>query len=126
MEIIFKQESFDIIGVCMDVHTELGIGYAEVVYKDAMEIEFKECGIPYEREKSFPVFYKGKPLDRYFTVDFFLYDKIIVEVKAKSSIVSEHEAQTMNYLACAKGRLAIIANFGAKSFQQKRLVFGGN
>jgi GxxExxY protein len=125
MEIIFRKESFDLIGICMEVHRELGIGYAEVVYKDALEIEFKELGIPYEREKPYPVFYKQHKLNRSFNVDFLVFGKIILEVKAASAIAPEHEAQTLNYLACAQARLGIIANFGALSFQQKRLVFNG-
>jgi GxxExxY protein len=122
MEIIYQSESFKIVGICMAVHRELGMGFSEIIYKDALEIEFKHHGIPYLREKEFQVFYKGQPLNRSFFADFFMYDKIILEVKAKSSIIEEHEAQTLNYLACSKTKLGIIANFGAKSFQQKRIA----
>ena len=122
MELIYKQESFDIIGICLEVHRELGLGYSEIIYKDALEIEFKRHNIPHVREKEFQAFYKGQPLSRVFYADFLMYGKIILEVKAKSAIVEEHEIQTLNYVACANMRLGIIANFGAKSFQQKRII----
>jgi GxxExxY protein len=122
MEWIYKEESFKIIGICMEVHRELGLGYSEIIYKDALEIEFKRHNIPYIREKEFRAFYKGLPLSRTFNVDFWVYESIILEVKAKSGIIEEHEMQTLNYIACAKMHLGIVANFGAKSFQQKRIV----
>jgi GxxExxY protein len=122
MEILYKEEAFKIIGICMEVHRELGIGFLEVVYKDALEIEFKRQGIPYSRETKFKIFYKGEALTRTFDVDFLVYDSIVLEVKAKSNIVEEHEFQTLSYLACAKMRLGLIANFGTKSLQYKRIV----
>jgi GxxExxY protein len=122
MEVIYREESFKIIGICLEVHRELGMGFSEIIYKDALEIEFKKHGIPYVREREFQVFYKAQPLNRSFFVDFYLYDKIVLEVKAKSGIIEEHEIQTLNYVATSKSKLGIIANFGAKSFQQKRIV----
>jgi GxxExxY protein len=122
MELIYGDESFKIIGICMEVHRELKMGFSEIVYKDALEIEFRKLGIPYQREKEFQVFYKGQPLNRAFYVDFFMFDKIVLEVKAKTGIIEEHEIQTLNYVATSKSKLGIIANFGAKSFQQKRIV----
>ena len=80
-ELIFKEECYEIIGVCMDVHKELRNGYLEIIYKDAIEIEFKRLGIPYVREKEFHVFFKGQPLQRTFNVDFFVYNKINLESK---------------------------------------------
>ena len=122
-DIIYKDESYTIIGICMEVHRELGIGFNEIVYKDALEIEFKNKEIPYVREKGFQAMYKGNPLkDRAFYVDFFVYDKIILEIKAKNAIVEEHLQQTLNYTACAKQRLGICVNFGALSLDYKRLI----
>jgi GxxExxY protein len=122
-EIIYKEESFKIIGICMEVHKELGMGFNEIVYKDALEQEFANRGIPYEREKEFQVFYKGLPLkDRKFNVDFFMYDKIMLEAKAKSGIIEEHLAQTLNYCACANQKLGLCVNFGALKLEYKRVV----
>ena len=76
-EIIYKQESYDIIGVCMEVHNNLGMGFDEVIYKDAIEIEFKRLNIPYIREKEYNVNYKDIPLNRKFYVDFYVMIKSI-------------------------------------------------
>jgi GxxExxY protein len=122
MEILYREEAYKIIGVCMEVHRELGIGFSEVIYKDAMEIEFRRQGIPYTREAPFAAFYKGISLNREFKVDFTAYDKIIIEVKAASGLVEENERQTLNYLAMSKMRLGLLINFGALSLQYKRLI----
>ena len=107
----------------MEVHKELGMGFHEIVYKDALEIEFIDKGIPYVREKEFQVIYKGIPLkDRVFYVDFFMYDKILLEIKAKSVIIEEHVKQTLNYCACAKQKLGLCVNFGGLKLEYKRVV----
>ena len=122
IEILYKEEAFKIIGICMEVHRELGLGFHEFIYQEALEIEFKLQGIPFVREQEYKVFYKGKQLSKTFKADFVVFDKIVLEIKAKSEIIEEHEIQTLNYLACSKLKLGIIANFGAKSFQQKRII----
>ncbi len=122
MEILYKEEAYKIIGICMEVHRELGIGFSEVIYKDAMEIEFQRQGVPYQREAPFAAFYKEIPLDREFRVDFTVYDKIILEVKAASGLVVENERQTLNYLAMSKMKLGLLINFGALSLQSKRMI----
>lgn len=97
--ILFKQEAYEIIGVCMDIYNTLGYGFSEVVYKDAMEIEFLEKGKDFYREKEYVVLYKGKSLKRTFNTDFTISDKIIVEVKAHPDGVQEEAiVQTINYL----------------------------
>ena len=75
--IIYKDESYKIIGLCMEVHNNLGKGFLEIVYKDALEYEFEQANIPYEREKEYPVNYKGIILPHKFYADFVVYDKII-------------------------------------------------
>ena len=98
-DILCKEEVYEIIGVCMSVYNELGYGFLEIVYKDAMEIEFTENDIPHQREKEFPVIYKTRPLKRSFFADFEVFDKIIVEVKSNAEGISEETiAQTLNYL----------------------------
>jgi len=122
-DIILKEESYKIIGACMEVHRELGFGFKEIIYKDALEIEFKSLEIPYEREKLYKIEYKGKILPRRYPADFVIYDSIILEVKAMPMIINNFVLQTRNYLKASGIRLGIIANFGESSFKSKRVVF---
>ena len=122
-DIILKDESYKIIGACMEVHRELGFGFKEIIYKDALEIEFKSLEIPYQREKLYKIEYKGKILPRRYPADFVIYDSIIVEVKAMPMIINNFVLQTRNYLKASGIRLGIIANFGESSFKSKRVVF---
>ncbi|MEJ7823178.1 MAG: GxxExxY protein [Chitinophagaceae bacterium] len=121
--IIFKDEFYLLMGVCMEVHKELGMGFKEVLYKDAIEIELKERKIHYKREREFRIAYKGKVLPHKFYADFVIDDSIILEVKSASFIVNNFVAQTINYLKASGLKLGIIANFGEKSFTYKRVVF---
>ncbi|MFT3979844.1 MAG: GxxExxY protein [Ferruginibacter sp.] len=121
-DIIFKEESFKIIGVCMDIHRSLGMGLKEVNYKDAMEMDFIEKQIPFEREKRFDVFYKEKRLLHPYYADFILYDAIILEVKSCTTLIDAHVAQALSYLAVANRKLALLINFGEKSLTYKRIV----
>ena len=122
MELYKHDEYYKIIGLCMEVHRILGGGLLEAIYKEALEIEFKNHNIPYEREKEFTIDYKEHQLKKKFYADFVVYDEIILEVKATKLIVEENIAQTLNYMSITKSGLGIIANFSLKSLQQKRLV----
>jgi GxxExxY protein len=82
-EIIYKEESYKIIGICMEIHKILGKGFLEIVYKDALEIELKRNSIPFEREKPFLIKYKEIILPHKYHADFIVYDKIILEIKCK-------------------------------------------
>ena len=106
----------------MEVHTELGMGFKEIIYKDAMEYELAKNSIPYRREKKFEIVYKGIVLPHSYFADFIVYDSIILEVKATSMIVNSFVKQTTNYLKASGLRLGIIANFGEKSFVSKRII----
>jgi len=121
--IIYKEESYAIIGLCMEVHKQLGHGFSEIVYKDALEFEFTENEIFYEREKEYEVFYKGKLLEHKFYADFVLLDKIILEVKCAVSISDEHIAQTINYLKVSGNKLGLIVNFARGKMEYKRLIY---
>lgn len=121
-EIIYKKESFEIIGLCMDVHNTLGIGLLEIVYKDALEYEFSKANIPYKREKEYIVNYKGIILPHKFYADFVVFDKIILEVKAVSAMEEGFIAQAINYLTISQNRLALIVNFGELKLNYKRIV----
>ena len=98
MELIYKEESYNIIGACMEVHRELGSGFLEVVYQEALELEFQKQNIPYEREKLLNIFYKGVKLSKFYSADFVCYDKIILETKAMNELSGGHESQVINYL----------------------------
>lgn len=121
-ELLFKEESDKIIGLCMEVHRELGPGFKGAVYKDALEYELKEANIHYVSEKAYRIPYKKIVLRRFFA-GFVLYEKIILEAKATSMIVTSFIAQTLNYLKASGFHLGIIANFGQPSFTSKRVVF---
>ena len=120
--LIYKEESYKIIGVCMEVHKELGFGFLEPVYQEALTYEFSKQNIPFEKEKLLKIRYKGKKLEKTYVADFVCYDKIIVELKAVSKLTSEHDAQLLNYLKATGIKLGILVNFGSKSLEYKRLV----
>jgi GxxExxY protein len=122
-EIIFKDESFQIVGLCMEVHRQLGMGFREVIYKDALEIEFRENNLPYQREKLYKIEYKGIILPHKYKADFIVFDQIVLEVKSTSLIVDSFVAQTINYLKASGLKLGMIVNFGEKSLNFKRVVF---
>ncbi|MEI8202806.1 MAG: GxxExxY protein [Bacteroidota bacterium] len=119
----FQNETYKIIGICMEVHRILGKGLLEIVYKDALEYEFNAKNIPYEREKKYEVQYKGIILPHYFFADFIVFNKIILEVKAQKEIVDEHYSWVINYLGISKCKLGLIVNFGEKSLVTKRVIF---
>jgi len=121
-DIVYKLDSYEIIGKCFEVHNNLGAGFLEIVYKDALEYEFKKANIPYEREKKYVVKYKDQILPHKFYADFVILDKIILEVKAVSGISDEFVAQALNYLKVSDNKLALIVNFGEQSINSKRIV----
>ena len=122
MGIIHKEESYQIIGICMEVHNNLGAGFSEIVYKDALELEFKNAKIEYSREKEYTVNYKGIILSHKFYADFVIFDKIILEVKGKNKIADEDIAQCINYLQVSGNNLALLVNFGEPKLNYKRIV----
>ena len=121
-EIIYKEESYEIIGKCFEVHNNLEPGFLEIVYKDALEYEFQKAGIPYSREEKYEVNYKDIILPHKFFADFIVFGKIILEVKGVSSIADEHIAQTINYLKVSGNKLGLLVNFGELKLTYKRLV----
>ena len=122
MGIIHKEESYQIIGICMEVHNNLGAGFSEIFYKDALELEFKNAKIEYSREKEYTVNYKGIILSHKFYADFVIFDKIILEVKGKNKIADEDIAQCINYLKVSGNNLALLVNFGEPKLNYKRIV----
>jgi GxxExxY protein len=121
-ELLYKKESYKIIGACMEVHKEMGKGFSEIIYGDALEIEFKKNNIYYSREEHFKITYKNQLLPHYYFADFLIEDKIILEIKAIESLTSSHIKQTLNYLAASKKRLGLLINFGEDSLSYKRII----
>ncbi|MFY9242574.1 MAG: GxxExxY protein [Polaribacter sp.] len=120
--LLHKQESYNIIGTCMEVHRELGKGFSEIVYGDALEIELNNNGIQYQREVKFNINYKGYLLPHYYVADFIIHNKIVLEIKAIESLTKSHIKQTLNYLAASKIKLGLLVNFGEDSLTYKRIL----
>jgi len=118
----FEEKTAKIINPCMEVHHELGNGFLEAVYQEALEEEFKIQNIPYEREKYLPIEYKGKTLSKEYFADFICYDDIIVELKAVTKIVAAHKAQVINYLKAADKEVGLLFNFGENSLKWERIT----
>ena len=110
--IYFKQESYDIIGAAMHVYNELGNGFLEAVYQEALGIELSKRTIPFEREKELNISYSGQTLIQTYKADFVCYDKIIIELKAVVAIDNSHRSQVFNYLKATGSKLGILLNFG--------------
>lgn len=121
-DLLFKEECYKIIGLSMKVHSKLGKGFREVVYKDALEIEFKNNQVPYEREKPFAIDYDEVMLAHRFHADFFVYDSIILEIKAAIYFHYDNFKQTLNYLKASQVKLGILINFGEGKLNFQRIV----
>lgn len=109
--ILHKDESYAIVEVLFEVYNNLGSGFSEIVYKDAIEYELNSKNIYFEREKEYSVTYKDTILSHKFYADFIINDKIILEIKCAESIHNKHIAQCLNYLKVSNNSLAILANF---------------
>lgn len=107
----------------MEVHNQLGPGFLEIVYKDALEYEFQKWNILYEREREYIVHYKDIVLKHKFWADFVIMDKIILEAKAISGLIDEFLNRTVNYLKVSENRLGLIINFGKDKLEYKRVVY---
>lgn len=114
--------AYEIVGLALKVHRTLGRGFVEGVYGDAFELELKQAGIPYEREKKIEVFYNGVKLDSYYVADFICYGEIIVELKAISRLTNGELAQTMNYLKGTGLPCALLLNFGEDTLRHEYLT----
>ena len=122
MNLLFEQETQNIIKACYEVHNVLGRGFTEPIYQVALETELQLQGIPYERESYIPFYYKGVEHNNLLRPDFVCYGHIIVELKAVSELLPEHEAQLINYLKAADVPVGLLINFGQEKVQIKRRV----
>lgn len=121
-ELYLREESYKIIGICMEVHKILGKGHSEKVYGDALEYEFQQNNIPYNRELKYCINYKNIVLPSYYFADFVVYDTIILELKAIAVLSNSEIKQTLNYLAASKNKLGLLVNFGEDSLKYKRII----
>ena len=117
------EKTYKIIGAAMEVHRELGCGFLEAVYQEALGREFTTQRIPFRSQPVIEIRYKGKPLEKKYQPDFICYGEIITEIKAVSSLTGKEEAQLINYLKASKIKVGLLFNFGATSLEHKRFVY---
>lgn len=110
--LIYKEETFKVIGACFEVYKDKGCGFLEPVYQECLEIELELQGILFISQKSLALKYKGRQLKQTYEPDFICYDKIIMEIKAVSQLADEHRAQVINYLHATYFKLGLLVNFG--------------
>src|SRR6516165_11953709 len=110
-ELLYKEEVFKLVGYCMEIHRELGKGYDEIIYKDALVVELDRAAIAFAREKKYEVSYKGVILPHFYYADFVVWDKILFEGKAVEKLTDSHIKQVLNYLAASKLRVGLLVNF---------------
>ena len=111
-----------IIGAAMEVHRQLGCGFLEPVYQEALAIEFANQGVHFRREVELPVFYKGQKLNASYRADFICFDEIVVEIKALAKIGGVEEARLINYLKATGLELDLLIKFDASSLQYRRFT----
>ncbi|MBM3303270.1 MAG: GxxExxY protein [Deltaproteobacteria bacterium] len=114
--------TYAVIGAAMEVHNQLGCGFLEPVYQEALAMEFDIRRLPYQREAELPVFYKGKRLSTNYRPDFVCYDALVVELKALAKLGGVEESQTLNYMKAGSFATGLLLNFGAKTLEHRRLV----
>ena len=121
--IIYKEESYKVVGAAFKVYNALGHGFLEAVYQEALEIEFQRQGIPYEREKELKIQYEGVELKQTYKADFACFGKIIVELKAVNALDDAHQSQVYNYLHATGYKLGLLLNFGnSDELEKERIV----
>ncbi len=124
MEIIYKAESYTVMGACFEVYKIKGCGFLESVYQECLEIEFGIQKIPFKSQMALDHEYKGRKLKQKYIPDFICFDKIILEIKAVSSLTDEHRAQVHNYLRATEFKLGLLVNFGHHpKVEYERIVY---
>lgn len=121
--LLYQELTNRILKACYTVHNELGCGFLEKVYQEALEVQLSEMGIPFEREKHLPITYHGKVLECDYIADFVVDNKVIIELKAVTEMSPIFEAQTINYLRATGIKVGLLINFGIRQLQIKRLAY---
>lgn len=117
------KKTYAIIGAAMEVHKELGSGFLEAVYQEALEKEFINQGIPHSSQPLVRICYKGQPLKKTYQPDFICFDDVILEIKAMDKLSGLEQAQVINYLKATSLKVGLLINFGSKSLEHKRMVY---
>ena len=112
-DLIYKDESYKIMGACFEVYQTLGRGFLEPVYQECLELELADRGIPFVPQRKLPISYKKRVLKQFYKADLLCFEKIVIEVKAVTELCDEHRAQVFNYLKATGMRLGILVNFGS-------------
>lgn len=121
-KLLFKEETFKVIGACINAHKKLGNGFSESVYHKALEKELLNANIPFEQQKKLPIYYDGEPLGTFFIADFVCYDNVLLEIKAVPVIQDQMNQQVVNYLKSSNIEVGLLINFGEQSLKWKRFV----
>ena len=121
--LLYQELTNRILKACYTVHNELGCGFLEKVYQEALEVQLSEMDIPFEREKQLPITYHGKVLKCDYIADFVVDNKVIIELKAVTEMSPIFEAQTINYLRATGIKVGLLINFGIRQLQIKRLAY---
>jgi len=114
--------TYAIIGAAMEVHRQLGCGFLEPVYQEALAMEFLERSIPYNAQDKYVINYKGRPLETYYKPDFICFGSVVVELKALSRLSSVEESQLINYLKVTSHQIGLLLNFGTRSLEKRRFI----
>ena len=120
---LYKDLTYKIIGIAMEIHRELQSGFLEAVYEEVMSKELKKAKIPFENQVRIDIYYKGEKLDKQYQADFIIDDKVLVELKGISKITDIERAQVINYLKATGLKVGLIINFGGKSLEWERVVY---
>lgn len=121
-KLVLEEETYKVIGACIKVHKNLGNGFNEAIYQEALEKELKQAEIPFERKKKISIYYDGEKLENYFTSDFLCYGKIILEIKAVDFLDDNMRLQVIKYLKSTNVEVGLLINFGEKNLKWKRLI----
>ncbi|MDX8390843.1 MAG: GxxExxY protein [Mariprofundaceae bacterium] len=122
-KLVLADEVYEIIGAAMDVHNELGCGFLEAVYQEALAIEFQERNLSHTSQAILKIHYKDQVLLKNYIADFICFDQIIVEIKALNSLSGKEESQILNYLKASGLKVGVLVNFGAQKLEWKRYVY---
>jgi GxxExxY protein len=124
--ILYKEEVYKIVGAAMEVYNQLGCGFLEAVYQEALSIELAARGIPFVAQPELLIAYKGKVLQKSYIADFLVNEKIIVEIKALNILTGNEKSQALNYLKATGLKLALLINFGTQKLEWERIILSQN